>query len=97
VLIRALVALLLSGGLVAIVLTAHASPPDPSWVGGIYDAGDYGDVIALLCCLESLPAGGRVAAGPLFSAVVSMHPVASRSVRPTERSRSVHSRAPPQP
>lgn len=27
---------------------AHASPPDPSWVPGIYDAADYDDVVVLV-------------------------------------------------
>jgi hypothetical protein len=27
---------------------AHASPPDPSWLQGIYDDADYDDVVALL-------------------------------------------------
>ena len=29
-------------------LLAHASPPDPIWLPGIYDNADYDDVIGLL-------------------------------------------------
>ncbi len=29
-------------------LLAHASPPDPTWLPGIYDNADYDDVIGLL-------------------------------------------------
>src|SRR5262245_55765837 len=31
--------------LLALVPLAHASPPDPVWLAGIYDAGDSDDVI----------------------------------------------------
>jgi len=31
--------------LVALPLLAQASPPDPTWVSGVYDAGDYDDVV----------------------------------------------------
>lgn len=27
---------------------AHASPPDPTWIAGIYDDGDLDDVVALI-------------------------------------------------
>jgi hypothetical protein len=36
--------LVLAVGLVLPVL-AHASPPDPSWIPGIYDDADYDDVV----------------------------------------------------
>ena len=29
-------------------LLTHASPPDPTWLPGIYDDADYDDVIGLL-------------------------------------------------
>jgi len=27
---------------------AHASPPDPSWIPGLYDNGDFDDVVVLV-------------------------------------------------
>ena len=33
---------------VAIIPLAYASPADPSWIAGIYDADDYDDVVQLL-------------------------------------------------
>ncbi len=30
---------------------AHASPPDPTWEGGVYDGADYDDVILLATSL----------------------------------------------
>jgi hypothetical protein len=37
--------LLLVGGLTPL---AYASPPDPSWIRGIYDDADYDDVVVLI-------------------------------------------------
>jgi len=33
--------------LLALVPLAYASPPDPLWIAGIYDAADYDDVITI--------------------------------------------------
>lgn len=32
----------------ALVPLAYARPPDPTWVGGIYDDADYDDVVAVV-------------------------------------------------
>jgi hypothetical protein len=42
------VALLVLGVLVALVPLAHASPPDPTWIPGIYDDGDFDDVVLII-------------------------------------------------
>ena len=47
-LLRNLLALLLLGSLIVPTLLADASPPDDVWVSGIYDDGDYDDVVALI-------------------------------------------------
>src|SRR2546425_1094287 len=41
-------AMILSAGLVVIIPLAYASPTDPTWVAGIYDAADYDEVIEVL-------------------------------------------------
>jgi hypothetical protein len=41
----ALLLLLLVGGLTSL---AYASPPDPSWIRGIYDDDDYDNVIVMI-------------------------------------------------
>src|SRR5262249_22197958 len=43
-----LIALILGVALVAIGPAGHASPPDPSWIGGLYDNGDFDDVVLLI-------------------------------------------------
>ena len=50
-------ALLLLAGLAIHPALAHASPPDPSWIPGIYDGADFDDVVLLL-------ASGYPAAAP---------------------------------
>ncbi len=37
--------LLLVGSLVALTPLAHSSPPDPTWISGIYDGDDFDDVV----------------------------------------------------
>ena len=34
--------------MIAPVTLAHASPPDPTWIAGIYDQADFDDVVRLL-------------------------------------------------
>lgn len=45
---RRSVALLVVGALISLAALAHASPPDPDWLGGIWDNGDYDDIILLV-------------------------------------------------
>ena len=44
---RALVALLLVLVVAGLTPLAKASPPDPTWVAGFWDNGDYDDVVLL--------------------------------------------------
>lgn len=50
-------ALLLLAALALHPALAHASPPDPSWIPGIYDGADFDDVVLLV-------ASGYPAAAP---------------------------------
>jgi len=45
---RRLVAGCLIAPLALLVVLAYADPPDPPWIPGIYDNGDYDDVVALI-------------------------------------------------
>jgi len=38
-------ALLLLVGLIGLPALAQASPPDPTWIGGLFDAADFDDVV----------------------------------------------------
>src|SRR5882762_586929 len=37
---------------VSVVCLAHASPPDPTWIPGIYDTGDFDDVIGIVLSID---------------------------------------------
>jgi len=75
--------LVLAVGLVLPVL-AHASPPDPSWIPGVYDDADYDDVVT------------RIVSGPgsVDPGIVDELGVV---VRPAERVGSVADAAPDSP
>jgi len=73
---------------------ASASPPDPSWIPGVYDGADYDDVVTLVTAQSGTP-GSSAEAAP--SAV----PLAERPAPPAAHgplgaaAPTVHSRAPP--
>jgi hypothetical protein len=88
-------AVLVLSGLVALTPLAYASPPDPSWIRGVYDDGDSDDVVLLVTS-----GGGAVEPFPLDD----IHPAqmaSARVYRPDEESKSAPtlfsnpSRAPP--
>ena len=51
---QALVALLILATQAILPTLAHASPPDPSWIPGIYDDADFDDVVGLATSGTSL-------------------------------------------
>ena len=40
--------IVLVGVMVALTPLAYASPPDPSWIRGLYDGADFDDIVVLL-------------------------------------------------
>lgn len=81
--------------LVGLPLTASANPPDSTWIGGLYDDGDFDNVAIViadtLATVDTLPPV-QVAIAPLAVTRVVSRPVAVRSCVPRE---SFGSRAPP--
>jgi hypothetical protein len=47
---------------IALLLTslAYASPPDPTWVGGFWDEGDFDDVVIAVTSAMALPTLHRI-------------------------------------
>jgi len=41
--------------LAALPVMAYASPPDPSWIGGMYDDADFDDVVVLVTSGTAIP------------------------------------------
>ena len=88
---------LLLGALLALPPLAHASPPDPTWIPGLYDDNDYDDVIFFITGVQSAVDSGVVdPVGPAVVCVWLIAPHDPRSLpgRPLE---SLSTRAPPQP
>jgi len=54
--IRAGIALLVVGVALALTSLAYASPPDPTWVGGFWDGGDFDDVVIAITSATAVPA-----------------------------------------
>jgi hypothetical protein len=53
--IRRVLLLLLAGALLALTPAAHASPPDQTWIAGLYDNADYDDaILAVMASIASL-------------------------------------------
>src|SRR5262245_61691640 len=53
--------------MIAPVTLAHASPPDPTWVAGVYDQADFDDVVGLLAAaLEATESTAAPKAGACF-------------------------------
>ena len=63
------VALILLSSLVAPASLAYATPPDPVWLPGTYDAADHDDVVGILT-------GTAMAEGCAFPATVRPLPIA---------------------
>ena len=56
-----LLVLLLVSGLTALAALAHSSPPDPTWIPGIYDGDDFDEVIVSVTSLTSAVDPGLLA------------------------------------
>ena len=61
---RAVVAMVLIT--IALLLTslAYASPPDPTWVGGFWDDGDFDDAVIAVTSVMAIPTLHRIDAPP---------------------------------
>jgi hypothetical protein len=61
-------AILLALLVIVPVTLAHASPPDQTWLAGVYDQADLDDVVCLLTsALEAPPSTVAREAGPYFA------------------------------
>jgi hypothetical protein len=85
--------LALLAALVALVPLAHASPPDPLWIAGIYDEADADNLIVAATSLESSVGGDQF--GVLRVAIVAAAPLTAGPVIPDATPRTVRARAPP--
>src|SRR5262245_61550839 len=93
--LRRLLALLLLAVLVGVTGLASASPPDAGWITGLYDNGDFDDVVQLVVSSSGIAQplhSGPARPGAIASAIAPTH--AER--QPLDSARSPQSvRAPP--
>jgi hypothetical protein len=92
---RACLIVLISAILASIPTLAHASPPDPTWIPGIYDDADFDDVVGLVTSAKALVEPMDAAALYLVSPATSLE-VSPRESAPKRLSTAtLHARAPP--
>src|SRR5215475_15875709 len=61
--------------MIAPVTLAHASPPDPTWLAGVYDQADFDDVVDLLTsALEATNSTVAPEVGPGLALVLKLCP-----------------------
>jgi len=57
------------------VTLAHASPPDQTWIAGIYDQADFDDVVGLLTsAVEAIDSTDAPEAGPCLALAPKLCP-----------------------
>ncbi len=80
---------LLAALVVSVVCLAHASPPDPTWIPGIYDNGDFDDAVLAVLSIDGATITTPLAPGPmgiwrvLPSLRVSLDPSSSFDLPPS--------------
>jgi hypothetical protein len=90
---RLLIVLLLLAP-VALPGLAHASPPDPTWIQGIYDDDDGDSVVTLIASGTGHAPEAAPTALPFFAALIRLVPASERTPLPRWASADP-SRAPP--
>jgi hypothetical protein len=76
---------------------AFASPPDPSWLDGIYDGADFDDVVVLAAIQVLHPAPAPPVDVAPNEVVVWTLPLSSDQAAPLCQQTPAHPRAPPSP
>ena len=91
---RSLLAPLLLVPLVWLTPLAYASPPDQTWIGGLYDDADYDDVVLLAMSL-ALALGDLTAAADAGLIIVAVLLLSDVKAAPLAARLGAATRAPP--
>jgi hypothetical protein len=86
---------LISVVFVSIPTLAHASPPDPTWIPGIYDDADFDDVVGLVTSAKALVEPMDAAALHLASPAPSLEGSPREAAPKRLSTATLHARAPP--
>src|SRR6266849_2628751 len=93
---RRLTAILLTIAVATLTPLAHGSPPDPSWIAGLYDDADHDDaVLAVTASMASLDRQPSHDPECVDFAVAFVLPLVDESLHATPSLSSNHTRAPP--
>lgn len=87
-------ALVLIVGLGSLSALAAASPPDPTWLAGIYDGADYDDVVVTILAFDGFAGDGPPSVGAPALRVARMAPLHVLA-RPSVQRPAPATRAPP--
>ena len=90
-----LLPVLLAALVVALTPRAHAGPPDQTWVSGLYDNGDYDDVVLLVLSNVGAVESFSLRDGGRLPAVVASLPLHAERPSQVSRLSSAAPRAPP--
>jgi hypothetical protein len=93
--LRSVLPLLLLLGVSALTPLAYASPPDPSWIRGIYDGADYDDVVDMITSAAAATAPVLVVDVRLIPPLAGLAPQRAEDPVPTLPFSPLQSRAPP--
>jgi hypothetical protein len=92
---RACLIVLISAILGSIPALAHASPPDPTWIPGIYDDADFDDVVGLVTSAKALAEPMDATALHVVSPATSLEGSPRESTPKRLSTATLHARAPP--
>ena len=82
-------------GLIAVAPLALASPPDPLWIGGLFDADDGDDVVLTVTSADGVTDGATLDALKVLWPVLGTVPPAGPIGRARSALPAFHGRAPP--
>ena len=74
---------------------AYASPTDPTWIPGVYDDGDFDDVVGLVTSAEALATAAGIADLPLVTPPTSPPAPLREAAILRFPTAPLHARAPP--
>ena len=69
-----MLAVLLAMLVVALVSSAYADPPDPTWLGGYWDDDDFDNVVAFIASALAIVAPPIIDGGPLSVSAARVEP-----------------------
>ena len=93
--LRIALALVVLLGLSGLTPLAYASPPDPSWIRGIYDDADYDDIVVLITSGAAVTAPVLVVEIRSLPSLAGLSPQRTEGSVPTRPFSPLQSRAPP--